>query len=95
MKALRLTCVKATDAGVGVNLPDTLFRERYLAMPKHQPTDETPSMTDLVAAGLALQGQGLALLLAEAKALATLIPGHGSTHPTEAETEADQDNMPV
>lgn len=50
---------------------------------------------ELVDAGIRLQGQGLDLLLAEMRALAALIPGNTSPHPTEAETEAGFDNMPV
>jgi hypothetical protein len=50
---------------------------------------------ELIEAGLQLQGQGLELLLAEMRALATLIPGATVHHPTEAETEASFDNMPV
>lgn len=57
--------------------------------------DASPSVTDLVTATFTLQGQGLALLLAEARALATLLPGHWSPHPSQSETEADQDNVPV
>jgi hypothetical protein len=52
---------------------------------------------DFVAAGVALQEQGLAVLLAEMRALASLMTGanaHGPT-PDEAETEAAFDNMPV
>lgn len=49
--------------------------------------------------GLALQGalqaQGLDLLRAEMLALARLMPGAEFPHPTEAETEAAFDNMPV
>ena len=56
---------------------------------------ETPTVTELAAAGLALQGQSLGLLLAEVQALAILMPGNAASHPTEAEIEADQDNMPV
>ena len=53
------------------------------------------TVTDLAAAGLALQGQSLALLLAEVQALAILMPGNSVPHPTEAEIEAEHDNMPV
>jgi hypothetical protein len=50
---------------------------------------------ELLESGLKLQSQGLDLLLAEMQALATLIPGAPAHHPTEAEIEADFDNMPV
>lgn len=49
----------------------------------------------VLAAGLELQHQGLDLLLAEMRALVTLIPGENSDLPTDAEIEAGFDNMPV
>lgn len=60
------------------------------------PADLIRQEADLIEAGLKLQGQGLDLLLAEMRALASMIPGgEASGHPTEAETEAGFDNMPV
>jgi hypothetical protein len=50
---------------------------------------------ELLETGIKLQGQGLELLLAEMRALAAMIPGAPVHHPTEAETEAGFDNMPV
>lgn len=50
---------------------------------------------ELLQAGVEAQGQGLDLLLAEMRALATLIPGAQVHHPTEAEIEDSFDNMPV
>jgi len=50
---------------------------------------------DLLAAGMTMQQQGLELLLAEMRALATLLPGVDSTLPTDAEVEASFDNMPI
>ena len=58
---------------------------------------------DLLETGLALQQDGLRLLLAEMSALATLMPGSEATPPadpeaaarTEAEVEAGFDNMPI
>lgn len=49
----------------------------------------------LLQTGLALQEQGLQLLLAEMQALAALMPGSEAPHPSEAETEESFDNMPV
>lgn len=70
---------------------------------------KTPDLTEaevaLVASGIALQTQSMALLLAEMQALSDLFtsPIHGRTEPAdpdallreEAETEAGFDNMPV
>jgi hypothetical protein len=54
---------------------------------------------DLFASGLKLQanlqGQGLDLLRAEMHALAEMLPGASHAPRTEAETEAEFDNMPV
>lgn len=54
---------------------------------------------DLIEAGMRLQEQGLGLLLAEMQALAGMIPGAAALHTgparSDAETEADFDNMPV
>ena len=58
---------------------------------------------DLLETGLALQQEGLRLLLAEMSALATLMPGAGNAAPadpdaearTDAEVEASFDNMPI
>lgn len=54
---------------------------------------------DMIEAGLKLQGalqaQGLDLLLAEMHALTRLMPGAGRDLPSDAETEAQFDNMPV
>lgn len=51
--------------------------------------------TELLQVGMKVQEQGLDLLLAEMRALAMLIPGAETHHPTEAEIEASFDNMPV
>lgn len=64
-------------------------------MTKGDPMDLIQVETDLIKAGIALEEQGLKLLLAEMQALASLIPGQTATLPTEAETEAGFDNMPV
>lgn len=52
---------------------------------------------ELISAGIALQEQGLALLLAEIQALKGVITGSVplAEPRTDAETEADFDNMPV
>lgn len=50
---------------------------------------------DLMRASLALEEQGLKLLLAEMQALTALIPGVAAPLPTAAETEDGFDNMPV
>jgi hypothetical protein len=54
---------------------------------------------DLIVSGLALQvqlqEQGLDLLCAEMHALAQMLPGAPHPARSEAETEADFDNMPV
>ena len=42
-----------------------------------------------------MQHQGLALLLAEMRALAAVMPGEDSRLPTDAEVEAGFDNMPI
>ena len=57
--------------------------------------DLLQSEADLLKAGLALEEQGLKLLLAEMQALTTLIPGKAATLPTETEIEEGFDNMPV
>lgn len=59
------------------------------------PMDLIQVETDLMKAGLALEEQGLKMLLAEMQALTTLIPGQPTALPTEAETEDGFDNMPV
>lgn len=53
--------------------------------------------SEMTEAAVAGQAAGLRLLAAELQALAHLMPGMaGSTHsPTQAEIEADFDNMPV
>ena len=51
--------------------------------------------TELLEAGIELQHQGLELLLAEMRALTTLIPGEDRHLPTDTEIEAGFDNMPV
>lgn len=60
-----------------------------------KPNDLIREETELLAAGMELQHQGLELLLAEMRALAALMPGEDSSHPTDAEIEAGFDNMPV
>ena len=51
---------------------------------------------ELLQAGIALQAQGLRLLLAEMEALAAMLPVTPPPTPaSEAETEAGFDNMPV
>ncbi|TAG20662.1 MAG: hypothetical protein EAZ40_09560 [Rhodobacterales bacterium] len=49
---------------------------------------------DLVEAGLALQQEGLKLLLAEMQALSALIP-HQADPASDAEVEAGFDNLPI
>ncbi len=46
-------------------------------------------------ASLALQEEGLRLLLAEIRALQAMIPAGDRELPTDAETESGFDNMPV
>lgn len=63
-----------------------------------QKTDELlKKEAELIDAGVALQEQGLALLLAEMQALKGMMTAVTPEHepPTEAETEAGFDNMPV
>ncbi len=59
------------------------------------PTRPIREDADLLTAGLELQNQGLELLLAEMRALAALMPGETVHLPSDAEFEADFDNMPV
>lgn len=49
----------------------------------------------LVTSGLEMQQRGLELLFAEMQALAALLPGTDSRLPTDAEIEAEFDNLPV
>lgn len=60
-----------------------------------KPTDLIREEAELLAAGLELQHQGLELLLAEMRALATILPGEDTRLPTDAEVEAGFDNMPI
>lgn len=46
-------------------------------------------------AGIAAQATALDVLLAEMRALATLLPGHTDAARSDAEIEMDFDNMPV
>jgi hypothetical protein len=64
-------------------------------MTARQPTDLIREEADFLAAGVELQHQGLELLLAEMRALATLMPGEARPHQTDAEIEASFDNMPI
>ncbi|WP_149586975.1 hypothetical protein [Tabrizicola flagellatus] len=64
-------------------------------MTARKPADLIREEAELVAAGIAVQQQGLELLLAEMRALAALMPGEDSRLPTDAEIEAGFDNMPV
>lgn len=64
-------------------------------MTKRKPADFIHEEADLLAAGIELQHQGLDLLLAEMRALASLMPGEDTRLPTDAEIEAGFDNMPV
>lgn len=65
-------------------------------MTKVQPeTDLAEAEAKLIEAGLDLQEQSLNLLKAEMQALASLMPGIPVSHPTEEETEAGFDNLPV
>jgi hypothetical protein len=68
-------------------------------MTKATAVDLIRQETELFEAGLAMQTafqlQGLDLLRAEMMALARLMPGADAPHPTDAETEAAFDNMPV
>jgi hypothetical protein len=59
------------------------------------PADLIREETELLAAGLELQQQGLELLLAEMRALANILPVEDSRLPTDAEVEAGFDNMPI
>jgi hypothetical protein len=65
------------------------------AMTIRKPADLIRDEADLLAAGVKLQTQGLELLLAEMRALASLMPGEDSRRPTDAEVEAGFDNMPI
>lgn len=56
------------------------------------PKGAEPSAVEV---GLRLQEDGLRLLLAEVRALQAMIPAGERELPTEAETEAGFDNMPV
>ncbi|WP_431299596.1 hypothetical protein [Tabrizicola sp. BL-A-41-H6] len=49
----------------------------------------------VIEAGIAAQATALDLLLAEMRALATLIPGHQEAPRSDAEIESEFDNMPV
>jgi hypothetical protein len=64
-------------------------------MTARKPADLVRDEVDLLEAGIELQHQGLELLLAEMRALATLMPGEDSRLPTDAEVEASFDNMPI
>ena len=64
-------------------------------MTPRTPADLLREETDLRAAGIGLQQQGLDLLLAEMRALAALMPGEDKPLPTDAEVEEGFDNMPV
>lgn len=70
-------------------------------MTKGTSADPTGQGVDVIEAGLQMQSQGLALLLAEMQALVGLLPGAfapgaGKTlTEAEAEVEAGFDNMPV
>lgn len=68
-----------------------------MATLKKQPKSDSPQRgeADLLAAGIALQNQGLELLLAEMRALAALMPGEDARLQTDAEVEAGFDNMPI
>ncbi|MFC3087599.1 hypothetical protein [Tabrizicola soli] len=59
--------------------------------------DLVQAEAELLSAGIALQEQGLALLLAEMQALKGVMSGSVplAEPKTDAETEADFDNMPV
>lgn len=59
------------------------------------PADLLRQEADLIEAGAKLQEQGLDLLLAEMRALATLLPGYAPAPATEDEAERSFDNMPV
>lgn len=59
------------------------------------PVDPVRDEAGLLVAGVCLQQQGLALLLAEMHALAAMLPGEDTRLPTDAEVEAGFDNMPV
>jgi hypothetical protein len=62
-----------------------------------KPTDLIKQEAEVLEAGIALQAEGLKLLLAEMQALATLIPPGkpASAAETDASIEAGFDNMPV
>ncbi|HLQ18890.1 MAG TPA: hypothetical protein VK146_07905 [Tabrizicola sp.] len=50
---------------------------------------------ELLSVGMKLQNEGLQLLLAEMRALASLLPGETPHLPTDAEIEDGFDNMPL
>ncbi|AZL57466.1 hypothetical protein EI545_00575 [Tabrizicola piscis] len=68
-------------------------------MTHSKPTDLIRKEADFVEAGLSLQTESLRLLLAEMQALAAVLPHVGKIEPssaeTEAQVEADFDNMPI
>ena len=59
------------------------------------PADIIREEAELLAAGMDLQQQGIALLLAEMHALAAMLPGDKPEQKADAEVEAGFDNMPI
>lgn len=64
-------------------------------MTPHHHTESLRHEAEMIEAGIAVQDQGLRMLLAEMRALAQLMPGRAEHHQTEAEIEEQFDNMPV
>jgi hypothetical protein len=64
-------------------------------MTTRKPANLIRNEAKVLAAGIELQHQGLGLLLAEMRALASLMPGETSHLPTDAEIETSFDNMPI
>jgi hypothetical protein len=64
-------------------------------MTDHKATPSVGDLSELPALGLTLQCQGLELLLAEMRALAAMMPTEQNRLSTDAEIEAEVDNMPV
>lgn len=59
------------------------------------PDDLLRLEADVMQAGLKAQARTLDLMLAEMRALAALMPGQAGPPRSDAEIEADFDNMPV
>jgi hypothetical protein len=66
-------------------------------MTQPAPTNLLQAEAEFLASGMKLQAQALSVLLAEMRALSDVLPGapHPTPAQTDAEIEADFDNMPV